>query len=102
MEKIGILEKIKSNHTNLRTDTMQGAYGNLPEVGETFTILGKGLAFGNRVIQTSPVIEISEIGMNDVRQEYVIFHTENSTYKITHLKNLEDSKKISRRLSNNS
>ena len=62
--KLGILEKIKSSHNNLRTSTMQGVYEKFPEVGEIFIIQGEGLAFGNRLIYTSPVKEILKVGTN--------------------------------------
>ncbi len=85
--KLGFLEKICSTHKNLRTDSMEGIFEELPKVGETFKIYGEGLVFGNRYIHTSPIVEIVEAGKSD--KEYFIFKTMNSTYKITVLADSE-------------
>ena len=92
MDNLGIIEKIESTHTNLRTNTMEGVFSDFPKLNEAFVIYGKGLKFGNRVIYTSPVKEIIELGKNKDSLEYMLFKTENSTYRITLLESAIDGK----------
>lgn len=87
---LGILEKINSSHSNLRTTTMKGIFEDTPEVGEIFVIQGEGLAFGNRMIYTTPVKEIVEVGIDSERQEYVVFKTHNSTYKVSFIDKMSE------------
>jgi len=88
--KLGILEKIMSTHRNLRTNTMQGIFSEFPVLGKTFIIQGEGLNFGNRMIYTTPVKEITQVGTDEENREYVLFKTANSTYKITFLQDMEE------------
>jgi len=83
MKNLGVLEKINSKHNNLRTTSMQGVFESFPDVGEQFLIFGEGLEFGNRMIHTTPVKEILELGKDDDNLDYVIFKTANSEYRIT-------------------
>lgn len=53
-------KKIKNNHNRLRTDEVQGLAQKLPQVGECFVIVGKGLEFGNRCVNTSPLKEVKK------------------------------------------
>jgi len=101
MKKLGVLEKIKSTHKNLRTTTMQGVFEDFPNVGEPFYIFGEGIEFGNRMIHTTPIKEILELGKDSDGLDYVVFNTANSKYKLTLLEEdvdgdsyLEDSCKI--------
>ena len=88
--KLGILEKISSNHNNLRTTLMEGMFQDFPVIGETFIIFGEGIVFGNRMIHTTRIQEIIEFGTNEDNHDFSIFRTANSTYKITLLGDVED------------
>ena len=70
------LTKIKSNHSVLRTDIVEGATEELPEKGKVFQLIGNGLKFGNRIVTTSEVQFVEK--QND---EYR-FNTLNSTYNL--------------------
>lgn len=70
------LTKIHSLHNNLRTDTIEGVTNNLPETGSSFIMFAEGLDFGTRVITTSLVQNVEQIG-----NEY-LFRTLNSAYKL--------------------
>jgi len=101
MKKLGVLEKINSNHNNLRTTSMQGVFESFPDVGEQFIIFGEGIEFGNRMIHTTPVKEILELGKDNEDLDYILFNTANSKYRLTLLEEdvdsasyLEDSCKI--------
>ncbi len=72
----GILEKIESTHNNLRTDTVQGTF-EPPEIGKSFILYGEGLEFGVRVIQTTPIKELTK------EEKGFCFKTMNSTYKLS-------------------
>lgn len=89
--KLGILEKINSSHNNLRTTTMRGMFQDFPNIGERFIIFGEGIQFGNRMIHTTPIGEILELGTNEDSQDFCVFKTANSTYRITQLGDIEDS-----------
>jgi len=91
MKKLGVLEKIQSVHNNLRTSSMQGVFEDFPNVGEPFLIFGEGLEFGNRMIHTTPIKEILEIGKDGDSLDYIIFNTDNSKYKLTLLEEEVDS-----------
>jgi len=93
MKKLGILEKINSSHKNLRTNTMKGVFEDFPKVGEQFVILGEGLEFGNRMIFTTPIKEIADHGRNQDNFDFMVFTTENSTYKITVLEEIAEEDK---------
>ena len=66
------LTKIKSNHKNLRTDTVEGFSNSLPTVGEPFNMWGEGLEFGTRWITTTPVITINKCGFDTANSSYHI------------------------------
>ena len=71
------LTKIQSNHTNLRTDVIEGECFNPPKLGRIFSMWSEGLEDKSAVrnITTTPVVEI----------DGEIFKTANSTYKIEKL-----------------
>jgi len=50
--------KVKNNHNRIRTDEVLGKTDELPQVGKPFILIGEGLEFGNRMVNTSPVKEI--------------------------------------------
>lgn len=70
------LTRITSNHTKLRTDTVDGETSHLPTIGECFIMTGKGIVFGTRLVTTSPVKEIIKDGLIEK------FKTENSEYQL--------------------
>ena len=70
----GRLYKISSTHRNLRTETVDGEAPELPSVGGVFTLLGKGLEFGVRFVETTPIKECTQLGSS------FLFKTYNSTY----------------------
>lgn len=76
------LTKIKSTHSNLRTDIIEGETDELPEVGKHFLLLGVSLTQGmdTRMVTTTKIQTV-----NIVNSEYE-FTTLNSTYKLEVLK----------------
>lgn len=70
------LTKVRSTHTKLRTDEVEGGTSDLPQIGENFVLLGQGLEFGSRIITTTEVKSVEKI-----KNEYM-FSTLNSTYKL--------------------
>ena len=54
-------KKIKNDHNRLRTDEVEGVTRELPTVGKSFVIIGEGLEFGNRCVNTSPLKKVEEI-----------------------------------------
>lgn len=72
------LTKIKSTHSNLRTDVIVGFCLGAPKMGESFTMFAPPLVTQAdlRVITTTEVQAIAQIG-----QTYD-FNTMNSTYKL--------------------
>jgi hypothetical protein len=73
------LEKLQSNHNNLRTDTVEGAAIGLPMVGESFRMVSDPIdpKKDGRFIITSPVQGFARIG------NAITFVTANSTYRLT-------------------
>ena len=80
------LIKVKSNHKNLRTDTVEGVIQSLPKVGEPIVLFGKGLEFGTRVVHTTPIQSIEKI-----ENVYTVI-TQNSTYRLELNEKLGDEK----------
>ncbi len=74
-----LLTKVESNHTNLRTNEMEGLTADLPEVGKEFLIFGKSLTEGlsTRMIHTTVIKEIEKNS-----EDEMTFKTQNSTYKL--------------------
>lgn len=72
-----ILTKIESNHTNLRTDVIEGETAELPTQGKDFVLLGEGLEFGTRIVRTTPIREILKFS-----ETLMEFKTQNSRYKL--------------------
>lgn len=73
------LVRIKSNHTNLRTDDVVGKTTHIPEQGEPFVIFAPPLEFGTfRTVQTTPVQSCEY----DQAQRKFDFKTENSHYML--------------------
>ena len=77
----GQLTKIRSNHSNVRTDTMIGTAGSIPEVGQVFVIVNgnpietdKGQS--GRMIQTTEVIDVVKLNAFQY-----MFKTQNSEYR---------------------
>jgi hypothetical protein len=71
------LTKLKSNHTNLRTDIIEGVTENLPTQDKSFLMFGEGLEFGTRMVHTTPVLEIMSKSESEME-----FKTKNSHYKL--------------------
>lgn len=72
------LTKIKSNHTALRTDVIEGETSTLPTVGESFCLTGEPLdpKADMRLVVTTEIKFVEQMG-NEYR-----FNTLNSTYKL--------------------
>jgi hypothetical protein len=64
------LTKIKSSHKNVRTDEIVGFTYALPQEGEPFCLLSKGLSMGVRVIKTTPVKNLKEESFTTENSEY--------------------------------
>ena len=75
------LIKISSSHNNLRTNEVEGEINELPEAGKRFTLIGKGIEFGSRLVITSEVSIVNLIDRNDDRDVYH-FETQNSEYAL--------------------
>lgn len=74
------LEKVKNDHDRLRTDKIEGVTRELPVVGKSFILLGEGLEFGTRCVNTSPVKEVSKDG-----HKYTIKTESGSIYSVSFL-----------------
>lgn len=76
------LSKIQSNHRNMRSPDMVGELRGPLTLGESITVVGKALdpKFDIRIIMTSPVQRI----------EGDLYYTENSVYRVEHLKENSD------------
>jgi hypothetical protein len=73
------LKKIESTHENLRTDEINGMSHDLPEVGQSFTLIADPLERANphkRVVTTTPVVKVTKTGNE------MVFETANSVYSI--------------------
>lgn len=77
------LIKIKSSHANLRTNEIKGDIDNLPTVGESFYISGKGIEFGTRIITTTSVKNLEKIDDKTFK-----FNTKNSEYRLEILESI--------------
>lgn len=77
------LTKIKSNHTNLRTDTVEGVTAELPTKDKSFNLIGESLTEGMnaRLVYTTEVQSVESVDM------LYKFTTLNSEY---HLQVLEE------------
>ena len=73
-----ILKKIESNHTNLRTNEIEGRTLSLPEISKNFVLVGESLTPGldARVVTTTEIKSIEQSG-----KKYT-FKTLNSTYEL--------------------
>jgi hypothetical protein len=74
----GVLRRIK-NGTALRSDSVRGVFGAMPEVGHSFLLFSEplnGLPDYRREIQTSPVRVVETMG------KVTRFTTENSVYEL--------------------
>lgn len=71
-----VLEKVTSNHENLRTNVIEGV-AELPKVGYDFYIFGEGIDYGIRNIHTTEVKELKKISPDTLE-----FKTRNSTYSL--------------------
>lgn len=71
------LTRLKSNHNNLRTDTVEGYCTRLPVMNEPFTMYSEPLTTGSiRQILTTRVLEMETLGNS------INFKTRNSVYNI--------------------
>lgn len=69
-----VLTKLESNHSNLRTDVIEGYTVTLPSEGTEFIMWSEGLEFGTRYVRTT-AIKMVEKGDRVYR-----FSTQNSKY----------------------
>lgn len=73
-----ILIRLGSNHNNLRTDSVEGLTDKLPVEGDPcFGLVGEGLEFGVRLVQTTEIKSVLRIS-NSLME----FKTKNSHYKL--------------------
>jgi len=72
------LTKVRSNHTNLRTNTVEGETVSLPEKGKSFTLIADPLNPNAdfRSVETTAIELVEKMGSE------FMFHTQNSTYKL--------------------
>ncbi len=70
------LTKIQSNHTNLRTDVIEGETEKLPKKGGSFQMSSKGLEYGIRVVTTTEIQFVEKMDDN------YRFNTLNSIYQL--------------------
>lgn len=70
------LFRICSTHSNVRTDTVEGSCTELPSLQKGFTMWGKGLEFGTRLLFTTPILALATVGKS------ILFQTRNSTYTL--------------------
>lgn len=74
------LKKIYTKHDDLRTNEIEGVTKELPTEGKQFIILGEGLKFGTRCVNTSPVKKIEKS-----EKTYTILTESGSTYQVDFL-----------------
>lgn len=80
--------KVHNNHNRVRTDEIVGITKNLPKEGEIFVLIGEGLEFGTRVVNTSPVKMLLE---NENNPGEYLLHTESgSIYQVNILGEVND------------
>ncbi len=79
------LTKVRSSHSNVRTNEIEGETLDLPEAGKSFVLIGESLAFkgGGRIIETTLIEKVEKMD-----NEY-LFHTANSTYKLEVLRKVK-------------
>lgn len=71
------LVKLASNHSNLRTNEIEGKCTHIPEVGESFVLFAPALEGGDfRMIQTTPVT------LCEYNDKKFSFQTKNSSYEL--------------------
>lgn len=75
-----IFKKISNNHNRLRTDEIEGQTDELPVEGKPFIMLGEGLEFGVRIINTSVVEKVEK-----VFNLYTIETQSGSVYQVEHI-----------------
>lgn len=82
------LTRLKSNHQNLRTDTIEGQCDDLPAKGRCFMMTAPPLdpASGMRYVHTTPVLELEHDGDKpEGIGAGIVFTTRNSTYHLLYL-----------------
>lgn len=81
------LRRINSNHSNLRTDAVDGFCNELPTVGAAFSMYAKALTEGCNVrwVQTTAIESLETLG------DTAKFITKNSTYEFSAKPNPEAS-----------
>jgi len=72
--------KIKADHDKLRSETVEGVTRELPVEGKSFVLLGEGLEFGTRCVNTSPVKKVEKEG-----HKYILQTESGSTYQVDFL-----------------
>ena len=76
---MALLTKIKSDHSFMRTDTVEGRITRMPELENTFQMMAAPLEGGTfRFIETSPIRKITE----NTEKKEIIFDTMFSKYKL--------------------
>lgn len=78
------LTKVKSNHSVMRTDTIEGLTEELPSLGKNFTVVGKSLTVG----MDCRVFTTTEIQFVENLNNEFVFNTLNSVYKLEVLENI--------------
>ena len=80
--------KVYNKHNRMRTDEVVGVSEKLPKEGEIFVLIAKGLEFGTRVLNTSPVKMLLE---NEKNPGEYLLHTESgSVYQVNVLGEVND------------
>ena len=80
------LTKNKSNHSNLRSDVIDGYCHDLPQKNVPFIMFSKGLEGGVRIVKTTPIAKLDVSG--DFKFD---FETRNSSYSIEIIENCKRS-----------
>lgn len=75
------LTRIKSDHSNLRTDTVDGECEELPKTGKSFVMTGPPLNPDAvmRVVETSEVLLVD---WTEYEDKIIDFNTMNSMYRL--------------------
>lgn len=72
--------KIQTAHEKMRTDVVEGVTRELPTEGKIFALMGEGLEFGTRCVNTSPVKKLEKDG-----NTYTLHTESGSIYQVDFL-----------------
>jgi len=85
------LKKIESNHSRLRTETVEGFTIEMPIVGQSFCMYSKDTLTPDTDIRSITTSTVQEVVTNPQNYD-VMFHTRNSSYMLVDVRLADSSK----------